>query len=114
MENNSATLDRLFHALADPTRRTVVQQLGRRPAAVSELARQFDMALPSFMKHVAVLEGAGLIDTRKVGRVRSCTLNPERLADAEKWFGAQRELWERRYERLDTLLATLTGEEVEN
>jgi DNA-binding transcriptional ArsR family regulator len=111
MENHSPTLDPIFHALADPTRRAVVQQLGRGSATVSELARSFDMALPSFMKHIGVLEASGLIGSIKVGRVRTCTLRPEKLAAAEQWFGEQRVLWESRYSNLDTLLTTMTGAE---
>jgi len=110
MENNQAVLDPLFHALADPTRRAVIQQLGRGSATVSELARSFNMALPSFMKHIGVLEAAGLIGSSKVGRVRTCTLKPEKLAAAEKWLGEQRALWDSRYSNLDTLLTTMTGD----
>lgn len=114
MENNQVSLDPIFHALADPTRRAVVQQLGRGSATVSELARSFDMALPSFMKHIGVLEASGLIASIKVGRVRTCTLRPEKLAAAEKWFGEQRALWESRYSNLDTLLMALKGDEDES
>lgn len=110
MENNHVALDPIFHALADPTRRAVLQQLRRGPASVSELARSFDMALPSFMKHIRVLEASGLIASIKIGRVRTCTLKPEKLAAAEKWFGEQRALRESRYSNLDTLLATMTGD----
>jgi DNA-binding transcriptional ArsR family regulator len=113
MDNNHVALDSVFHALADPTRRAVVQQLGRGAATVSELAKPFDMALPSFMKHIGVLEASGLIGSRKTGRVRTCTLNPGRLAAAERWFGEQRALWESRYDNLDGLLAGLNGEENE-
>lgn len=111
MENNQAALDPVFHALADPTRRAVIQQLGQGSCTVSELAKPFDMALPSFMKHIGVLEAAGLIASIKVGRVRTCTLKPEKLAAAEQWFGEQRTLWESRYSNLDTLLTTMTGDE---
>ena len=114
MENNHVALDPIFHALADPTRRAVIQQLGQGPASVSELARSFDMALPSFMKHIGVLEASGLIDSIKIGRVRTCTLRPERLAAAEKWFGEQRALWESRYSNLDNLLTAMNGDEHES
>lgn len=114
MENNHVALDPIFHALADPTRRAVIQQLGQGSATVSELARSFDMALPSFMKHIGVLEASGLIDSIKVGRVRTCTLRPERLAAAEKWFGEQRALWESRYSNLDNLLTAMNGDEHES
>jgi DNA-binding transcriptional ArsR family regulator len=100
MANCAPDLDTVFHALGDPTRRGVVQRLGNSPASVKELARSFSMALPSFMKHLAVLEECGLITSDKVGRVRTCRLRPERLAAAEVWLGQQRRLWEARTDRL--------------
>jgi DNA-binding transcriptional ArsR family regulator len=109
MENYSA-LDTTFHALADPTRRAVVQRLGRGPASVSDLAEPFEMALPSFMKHISVLEASGLIKSKKVGRIRTCHLQPKKLAAVERWFAQQRTLWSSRYENLDTLLAQMDGE----
>lgn len=108
MENNR-DLSAVFHALADPTRRAVVQQLGRGSATVSELAKPFDMALPSFLKHIEVLQSSGLIVSRKVGRVRSCSLDARALAAAERWFHEQRAIWNSRYENLDGLLANLSG-----
>ena len=110
MDNYEASLSTVFHALADPTRRAVVQQLVAGPAPVKELAAPFDMALPSFMKHIGVLENAELIASRKKGRVRTCTLNPEKLAAAEKWFAEQRAMWASRYDNLDKLLTTLKEE----
>lgn len=110
MDNNERSLDSLFHALADPTRRAVVQRLGEGPATVSELAQPFEMALPSFLKHVGVLEGAGLIRSSKAGRVRTCTLRPGALVAVERWFEDQRALWKGRYENLDDLLTTMTEE----
>lgn len=109
MDNNLPALDSAFHALADPTRRAVIQQLGRGPATVSELAKPFDMALPSFLKHIGVLEASGLIDSSKVGRVRTCALKRQAFEAAEKWFDEQRALWESRYNNLDTLLAAIDG-----
>jgi DNA-binding transcriptional ArsR family regulator len=100
MANYASGLDTVFHALGDPTRRAVVQQLVNAPASVKELARSFDMALPSFMKHLAVLEDCGLITSAKVGRVRTCRLQPERLAAAEGWLSQQRILWEAQTDRL--------------
>lgn len=100
MTNYSTSLDRVFHALADPTRRAVIQRLGEGPAAVTDLARPFDMALPSFMNHIAVLEDCGLIASRKVGRVRTCRIRPKRLSQAESWIAEQRALWEGRTDRL--------------
>ncbi len=108
MENQSTHLDPLFHALADPTRRAVVARLGQGPASVSDLAAPFPMGLPAFLKHITVLEEAGLIGTEKVGRVRTCTLQEDRLAAAEDWFREQREQWKSRYDQLDELLAELT------
>ncbi|WP_339848829.1 metalloregulator ArsR/SmtB family transcription factor [uncultured Nisaea sp.] len=107
MDNYKTPLDTVFHALADPTRRAVVQRLVKGPASVKELAAPFDMALPSFMKHIGVLEEAGLLASRKQGRVRTCTFNPDKLAAAEKWFGEQRAIWASRFDNLDTLLTTL-------
>lgn len=111
MENRLAALDPVFHALADPTRRAVVQRLGQGAATVSDLARPFAITLPTFLKHVAVLEAAGLITTRKVGRVRSCALNRGRLAAAEQWFDEQRVLWEGRYRNLDALIGSMNGDQ---
>jgi DNA-binding transcriptional ArsR family regulator len=111
MDNNHAALDSVFHALADPTRRAVIQRLGQGSATVSELAEPFEMALPSFVKHIAVLEASGLIGSKKIGRVRTCTLKPRKLAAAERWFGEQRARWESRYNNLDNLLSGLSGED---
>jgi DNA-binding transcriptional ArsR family regulator len=96
-----ARLDRVFQALADPTRRAVLQRLGRGEAAVTELARPFDMALPSFMQHLRVLETCGLVRSQKTGRVRRYRIAPRPLTSAEAWMSAQRALWERRLDQLD-------------
>ena len=101
MEQYSTELDGLFQALADPTRRAVLGRLGRGPASVGELARPFAMALPSFMKHIHLLEESGLIRTEKSGRVRTCALERERFALVERWLAAQRALWEERTDRLE-------------
>jgi len=111
MANNVVALDSVFQALADPTRRAVIQRLGRGPATVGELAQPFDMALPSFMKHVGILERTGLIRSRKRGRVRTCTLEKKNLQAAERWFAEQRAMWASRYQNLDRLLESLNGEE---
>lgn len=87
-------LDALFQALADPTRRAILSQLARGPASVSDLAQPFDMALPSLMGHLRKLEDAGLIDTRKDGRVRTCAIVPEAFAPVRGWLDEQRALWE--------------------
>lgn len=107
MATSEPTLDRVFHALADPTRRAVVARLTRGEAAVSELAAPFDMALPSFVQHLRVLESSGLVDSRKVGRVRYCRLSPAPLDDARTWLFAQRTSWERRLDRLDRHLQSM-------
>lgn len=104
MPNQSSQLNRLFHALGDPTRREVVERLGRGRASTSELARPFRMALPSFLQHLAVLESCGLVRSRKRGRVRTYELTPRPLKEAEHWLARQRALWERRLDQLDHFL----------
>lgn len=110
MDKHPIMLNVVFHALADPTRRAVLGRLGRGSATISELAEPFDMALPSFMKHIGVLEKSNLIVSRKSGRVRTCALDRESLIAAERWFGEQHLLWQTRYSNLDTLLASIKGE----
>jgi DNA-binding transcriptional ArsR family regulator len=104
---NQQQLTRVFQALTDPTRRAVLERLTRGPAAVSELARPFKMALPSFVQHLGVLEDCGLVHSRKAGRVRTYALAPQPLEAAEHWLSAQRALWERRLDSLDDFLKTL-------
>jgi DNA-binding transcriptional ArsR family regulator len=106
-------LDAAFYALADPTRRAVLGRLGRGDATISELAAPFDMALPSFMKHIGVLERSRLIVSRKNGRVRTCALDREGIIAAERWFGEQHLLWQTRYSKLDNLLASIKGDDNE-
>lgn len=101
MEQYSQQLDGIFQALADPTRRAVLARLGRGPASISDLARPFDMALPSFMKHIHLLEGSGLIRTQKQGRVRTCAIEKRRLAAVDGWLAEQRAIWEGRTDRLE-------------
>ena len=98
------TVDPIFRALADPTRRHVLERLSRSPASVSELAAPFDMALPSFMKHIHLLEESGWIRTHKRGRVRTCALQTKPFAEVESWLGAQRVLWEARTDRLERFI----------
>jgi len=102
----SSELDAVFQALADPTRRAVLGRLGAGPASVGELAAPFDMALPSFMKHIHYLEDAGWIRTRKTGRVRTCTLERKSFDVIENWLGEQRSIWEGRTDRLERLVTT--------
>src|SRR6266508_5376621 len=110
MPNQQMHLDRVFRALGDPTRRAVLSRLCNGPAPVSEVARSFDMALPSFAQHLDVLEECGLVRSRKVGRVRNYRLVPQPLRAAERWMAQQRALWERRLDQLDKYLLELTEE----
>ncbi len=110
MANKGAALDFVFHALADPTRRAVIQRLSKGSATVSELAQPFDMALPSFVKHISVLERSRLITSRKRGRIRTCRLESKNLVAAERWFDELRAQWASRYGNLDNLLAKLNGD----
>lgn len=104
MPNQSADLGRVFQALADPTRRAVLEKLSRGPAAMSELAQPFSMALPSFSQHLDVLEDCGLVRSSKEGRVRTYELSPQSLKAAEGWLARQRALWARRLDQLDDYL----------
>jgi DNA-binding transcriptional ArsR family regulator len=106
-----AELDRVFHALADPTRVAVVERLAQGPAATSDLADPFDMALPSFTQHLDVLERVGLVSSRKEGRVRTYRLTPRPLQSVEEWMAAQRQLWERRLDQFDDYVQTMQEEE---
>jgi DNA-binding transcriptional ArsR family regulator len=106
-----ANLDHIFHSLADGTRRAVIAQLANGPASISDLAQRHHMALPSFMKHIRVLEESGLIGSKKVGRVRTCTLEHDRLTAVERWFNDQRAIWESRHRNLDSLLTRLGGDQ---
>ena len=104
-------MDAVFRALADPTRRGVLERLRHRPASVSELAAPFDMALPSFVQHLRVLERSGLVHSTKRGRVRTYELAPARLKLAEDWLAKQRVLWERRLDQLDVYVLRLKENE---
>ncbi len=102
MDNN---LDSFFGAMADPTRRAVIERLTRGPAPVSELHAPHDIALPSFLKHLKVLEAAGLVRSEKIGRVRTVHIEAAPLATAEAWLNRQRRGWSRRLDRLEQLAA---------
>jgi DNA-binding transcriptional ArsR family regulator len=110
MLNESIELDRLFHALADPARRAMLERLSRGPAPVSELARPLPMSLPAAMQHLGVLEAAGLVRSEKVGRVRTCAIELQLLSQAEQWINARRSEWEHRLDRLGAYLKTLESE----
>jgi DNA-binding transcriptional ArsR family regulator len=110
MLNQPSDLTLLFHALADPWRRAMVERLSRGPAPVSELARPLPMSLPAAMQHLGVLEAAGLVRSEKVGRVRTCAIEPQALSQAERWINARRVEWENRLDRLGDYLQTLETE----
>jgi DNA-binding transcriptional ArsR family regulator len=103
--NQTAGLDRAFHALADPSRRLIVERLALGPASVSELAQPLAMSLPAVMQHLQVLEASSLVASEKVGRVRTCRLEPDALRRVEQWVIQQRTAWERRLDRLGDYLA---------
>ena len=103
-------LDRVFQALADPSRRAMVARLVCGPASVSQLAEPLPMSLPAVVQHLGVLESAGLVSTEKVGRVRTCQLEPEVLRRAEAWLGDQRIAWEDRLDRLGAELGEPSGQ----
>jgi DNA-binding transcriptional ArsR family regulator len=105
MLNNPAAVDRVFHALAEPTRRAMVERLGAGPLSVSDLAEPFDVTLAAIVQHLQVLERSGIVQTEKVGRVRTCRIAPAGLSVAEQWIAERRSLWERRFDRLGEVLA---------
>jgi DNA-binding transcriptional ArsR family regulator len=113
MEQYSEPLNGVFQALADPTRRAVMGRLSKGPASISELAKPFDMALPSFMKHIHFLEDSGWIRTRKEGRVRTCAIEKKQFAAVEAWLSEQRALWEGRTDRLEQFVTTQKKEKSE-
>ena len=102
-------IDGVLHALADPTRRQVVERLVSGPASTSELAEPFAMALPSFTQHLGVLEECGLVRSKKRGRVRTYRLAPKPLEAAESWLGKRRRVWEARLDQLDDYLASMSS-----
>ena len=105
MPNQLGRLDQVFQALADPTRRNMVERLVRGPASVTELARPQAMSLPAAMQHLQVLEACGLVRSEKAGRVRTCQIEPDVLRAAENWIAAQRTVWESCLDRLGEYLA---------
>jgi DNA-binding transcriptional ArsR family regulator len=98
-------IHRIFHALGDPTRRAIVERLSERPVSVSELAKPLVITLAAVVQHLQVLEDSGLVRTTKLGRVRTCRIEPAGFSAAEKWFADRRALWEKRFDRLEELLA---------
>jgi DNA-binding transcriptional ArsR family regulator len=105
MLNQSAALDQVFQALADPTRRWMVERLSRGPASVSELAEPLSMSLPAVVQHLQVLETSGIVRSEKIGRVRTCRMQESALRSAEHWINERRSSWERRLDRLGDFLA---------
>jgi len=100
-----SSIDRVFHALGDPTRRAIVEKLSEGPLSVSKLAQPLDITLAAVVQHLQILERSGLVHTEKVGRVRTCRIEPIGLTLAEKWLNARRTLWQKRLDRLGALLA---------
>ena len=111
MANQSPRLDPVFAALSDATRRAIVMRLCKGEASIGELAKPFDMALPSLLKHIHVLEKSGLVASAKTGRVRTCSLRTNALADVESWLAAQRAVWEHRLDRLETYVEKMKKEQ---
>ena len=105
MLNKSKLVQRVFHALADPTRLAMFERLSRGPASVGELARPLPMSLPAVLQHLAVLEADGLVHSEKVGRVRTCRIEPAALRTAGDWVAERRALWERSLDRLGDYLS---------
>ena len=114
MANQSMQLDHVFGALSDATRRAIIMRLCKGEASVGELAKPFEMALPSLMKHIRILELSGLVASEKTGRVRTCSLQTEAVVAIEVWLAAQREVWEQRLDRLEMYVEKLKKEEKSN
>jgi DNA-binding transcriptional ArsR family regulator len=110
MTTTTDSIDDVFRGLSNPTRRRVLERLARSPASVSELAESFEMALPSFVQHLGVLEETGLVRSEKKGRVRIYRIAPMRLRMAENWLAGQRAMWEGRLDRLDAYLEEIEEE----
>jgi DNA-binding transcriptional ArsR family regulator len=111
VQHSGSHLDASFAALSDPTRRGILEQLGREHASISVLAEKFHMTLTGMKKHVGVLEQAGLVATKKVGRVRTCKLGPRRLEEEMAWLERYRELWASRFDALDEVVEELKAKE---
>lgn len=105
MPKNKPNIDRVFHALGDATRRAIVLKLSQGPISVSQLAAPLEITLAAVVQHLQVLEASGLVKTEKLGRVRTCSIEPDGLSVAEQWIGNLRSMWESRLDRLGDLLA---------
>jgi DNA-binding transcriptional ArsR family regulator len=104
MHRKKPDINRIFHALGDPTRRAIMEKLSAGPISVSQLAEPLDITLAAVVQHLQVLENSGLVQTEKVGRVRTCSIEPAGLSAAEQWITDRRSMWERRLDRLGDLL----------
>ena len=111
VQSSRSSLDASFAALSDATRRGVLEQLGRADASITDLAEKFHMTLTGMKKHVGVLEQAGLVTTKKIGRVRTCQLGPRRLEEETAWLERYRELWDARFDELDKVVEELKRKE---
>ncbi len=111
VQHISTHLDASFAALSDATRRGVLERLARADASITDLAEKFDMTLTGMKKHVGVLEQAGLVTTKKVGRVRTCQLGPQRLGEVTEWLERYRQLWDARFDELDNVVEELKRKE---
>src|SRR5215831_10132943 len=109
MRNSKANIDRVFHALGDPTRRAIVERLSYGPISVSRLAKPLAITLAAVVQHLQVLEKSGLVHTEKTGRIRTCRMEPQGLGIIERWIEDRRSLWERRLDRLGDILAEEDG-----
>jgi DNA-binding transcriptional ArsR family regulator len=109
LSGKTGALDLMFHALADPSRRGMLERLCRGPASVSDLAAPFEMSLPAVLQHLQVLEQSGLVKTEKVGRVRTCSVETKALRSAEQWIAGRRSMWEQHFDRLGSYLADEVG-----
>jgi len=105
MPNRRVNIDRVFHALGDPTRRAIVEKLSKGPISVSQLAKPFEITLAAVVQHLQILVESGLVHTEKVGRVRTCGIEPAGLSVAQQWIDERRSTWEERFDRLGDLLA---------
>jgi DNA-binding transcriptional ArsR family regulator len=114
MLNYPASLDIVFHALSDPTRRQFVDRMSRGPATVSELAKPVSMSLPAVVQHLKVLEASGIMRSEKVGRVRTCRIDPGSLRMVEQWVAERRAVWEQHFDQLGDVLKELAREETRN
>lgn len=109
MATHEPTIDRIFHALGDPTRRAMMEKLSEGPSSASRLAQPFNITLAAVVQHLQILEESGLVRTEKLGRVRTCSIDPAGLQAAAQWIADRRAIWERRLDRLADLLAESDG-----